>query len=130
MLPYLMEPTEKESTLSTTSLSPSMMNKLARGISNKQFDEIERLIELSKYSSNICPTCEARAVTVGGTLEWPESFFTLWGKRYFCDCHIQQTLMRHYILAHLPEEYWVLNEKDYYGDPEAWNAMETYLESW
>jgi DNA replication protein DnaC len=100
-------------------------------MNNSQFDEVETLIEHSKYSSRQCPTCGVYSEEAGpGVYEWPESTFRLWGKEYPCDCDSQITLMRHYLLAHMPDEYWRLNEKDYFGDPEAWKETQKYLDNW
>jgi DNA replication protein DnaC len=100
-------------------------------MSELQWEEVENLLKNSKFSKKICPTCGSKGELSGDKYVWdPGNTFHLFGKTYPCDCSTQVLLMKYYMLAHIPDHYWGLNEKDYYGDPVAWKAMEDYLEYW
>jgi DNA replication protein DnaC len=65
-----------------------------------------------------------------GIYEWPASVFRYYGSSTFCYCGDQVNLFRHYLLAHIPEEYMRLEQYDYYGDPDAWDATTEYIDNW
>jgi DNA replication protein DnaC len=100
-------------------------------VSNQQYDEVDLIIANSKYSNNVCPTCGVHSEEIApGKFEFPPSTFRLFGQEYPCNCEFQITLMRHYLYSHIPDAYWRYNEKDYYGDPEAWEETQRYLDCW
>jgi IstB-like ATP binding protein len=101
-------------------------------LTNQQFEEVEILLHRSPQgSSHRCPTCGAKPVEVApGIHEWAESTFEGRDGIEVCDCDGQVNLFRHYLLAHIPEEYMRLDPEDYYGDPKAWDDTSTYLEHW
>jgi DNA replication protein DnaC len=101
-------------------------------MTNKQFEEVERLRKASPTKSGECPTCGSKAFEVdAGVLAWPSAGTYLYdGKKHPCDCEEQEALFRHYLLAHIPQEYMTLGVDAYYGDPDALQAAQEYLEKW
>lgn len=99
-------------------------------MSNKQFDEVERLIE-RRNDGHVCPTCGASPVEVApGIEDWAPSTYRLNSREHSCACDYQSTLLRHYLLAHIPDGYIRLSAGDYVGDPGAWGSVEAYLANW
>lgn len=101
-------------------------------MTNRQFDEVERLIKASPTRSDECPTCGAKAAEVApGVTEWGESStYHYLGEDHPCNCEEQEALFRHYLLAHIPQEYMNLGLDNYYGDENALAAAQAYLEKW
>lgn len=100
-------------------------------MSNRQFDEVDALISASPKKRNECPTCGAKAVEVApGVTEWGSSTYRYCGEDHACNCDEQEALFRHYLLAHIPQEYMTLSLSDYWGDPIALDAVKNYLEHW
>lgn len=101
-------------------------------MTNRQFDEVERLIKASPTKSDECPTCGAKAVEVApGVTEWSaSSTYHYLGEDHPCDCEEQEALFRHYLLARIPQEYMNLGLDNYYGDEDALAAAKAYLEKW
>lgn len=100
-------------------------------MSNKQFDEVERLIKASPTKSNECPTCESKAIEVApGVTEWKKGTYHYLGEDHLCNCEEQEALFRHYLLARIPQEYMNLGIDNYYGDEDALIAVQIYLEKW
>jgi DNA replication protein DnaC len=98
---------------------------------NRQFDEVERLIRASSTKPNECPTCGAKAIEVApGIPDWPESTYHYLDEDHPCDCAEQIRLFRHYLLAHIPQEYMNLGIDCYYGDEVALTAAQNYLKKW
>jgi DNA replication protein DnaC len=83
---------------------------------------------------NVCPTCGAGHVhpvpSVDLGLPKDSTYIDYRGKEQLCDCAMQDELRRRYLLANIPKAYWRLGEDDYYGDPEAWDIAQDYLENW
>lgn len=101
-------------------------------MSNKQFEEVESLLQKSPKKSRECPTCGGRAEEAApGIYEWPKTVYKNANDEVVvCDCAEQVELFRHYLLAHIPEEYMRLGEEQYYGDQEAWDEVTKYLSLW
>jgi DNA replication protein DnaC len=101
-------------------------------MNNKQFEEVEKLLQSDPKRANACPTCNAKAIEPApGVQAWGPSTYLYEGKHIECHCEEQRALWRHYLLAHIPEEYMRLNCKhDYYGDPDALKETQTYLDNW
>ena len=100
-------------------------------MTNRQFEEVERLIKASPTRTNECPTCGAKANEVApGVTEWGNSTYHYLGKDHPCDCEEQEALFRHYLLAHIPQEYMKLGAEDWFGDPDALETALTYLKNW
>jgi DNA replication protein DnaC len=100
-------------------------------MSNRQFDEVERLIKASPTKSDECPTCGTKPIEVApGITEWGNSTYHYLGEDHLCDCEEQKALFRHYLLARIPQEYMNLGLDNYYGDEDALAAAEAYLEKW
>jgi DNA replication protein DnaC len=100
-------------------------------MSDRQFDEVERLIQASPIKSDECPTCGAKPVEVApGITEWGPSTYHYLDEDHPCDCKEQKALFRHYLLARIPQEYMNLGLENYVGDPAALKATQTYLEKW
>lgn len=101
-------------------------------MSNQEFEEVESLIQRSPQGNNHrCPTCGAKPIEVApGVHEWANSTYPGRNGIEVCDCEAQIELFRHYLLAHIPEEYMRLDQEDYYGDPQAWDDTTEYLERW
>lgn len=100
-------------------------------MSNRQFDEVERLIKSSPTKSGECPTCGAKAIEVApGVTEWGDSTYFYLDEDHPCNCEEQEALFRHYLLARIPQEYMNLGLDNYYGDEEALKAAEAYLDKW
>lgn len=47
-----------------------------------------------------------------------------------CDCAWQHELRIRYLLAEIPEAYWRLGEDEWFGDPNAWQFAQDYLDQW
>lgn len=79
-----------------------------------------------------CPTCKSiLGEPAPGINRWPtDSTYQYLGEEHTCHCKWQDTLRRHYLLAHIPKGYWTYGKQEYYGDPEAWKMAEQYLNSW
>lgn len=93
--------------------------------------EVETLLHKTGRRDSECPTCGAhKHEQAPGIWDWPESTFRYYGEDYLCDCQTQIDLYRHYLLAHIPEEYMRLQESDYYGDEGAWEETSKYIEKW
>jgi DNA replication protein DnaC len=100
-------------------------------MTNRQFDEVEDLIKASPTKSNECPTCGAKAVEVApGIPDWPDSTYRYKDENHPCNCLEQIRLFRHYLLAHIPQEYMNLGIDCYKGDPKALLEAEGYLTKW
>lgn len=99
-------------------------------MNNKQFDEVERLLE-RRGDNRACPTCGKKPIEVApGVEEWAPSTYRLNDADHKCNCAEQSTLLRHYLLAHIPDSYTRLGRTDYVGDPKAWTAADEYLDNW
>jgi DNA replication protein DnaC len=100
-------------------------------MTNRQFDEVEQLIKASPTRSGECPTCGAKATEVSpGITEWGESTYYYLDEDHPCNCEEQEALFRHYLLAHIPQEYMNLGLDNYYGDENALAAAQAYLDKW
>ncbi len=101
-------------------------------MTNKQFEEVERLRKASPTKSGECPTCGSKAFEVdAGVLDWgKEGIYLYKGKKHSCNCEEQEALFRHYLLARIPQEYMTLGIEAYYGDPHAMDAAKAYLDTW
>lgn len=108
-----------------------MKRRLPR-LSNLQFDEVERQAEKRGVDLRTCPTCKTRPEEPApGVFVWPtDSTYRYMDEDHACDCEWQQSLRRHYLLAHIPIRYWTLAEMDYFGDPSALAAAKAYLDGW
>lgn len=92
---------------------------------------MEDLIQKSPLREDQCPTCGTKkAEQAPGIYEWPDSTYRYYGRDIPCDCQTQVDLYRHYLLAHIPDEYMRLQDVDYYGDSEAWDKTSDYLAKW
>ena len=104
--------------------------KLPR-LSNSQFDAIEERARALGKSLRICPTCGNRASElITGVQVWDPGTYRLDDIEYPCNCEQQIALFRHYLLARIPEEYMRLSADDYFGDANAWDQMQSYLDHW
>lgn len=101
-------------------------------MTNQEFEEVETLIQRSPQGSNRrCPTCGKNPIEVApGIFEWCATEFLGRNGPEICDCEAQIELFRHYLLAHIPEEYMRLDGDDYYGDQQAWDDTNAYIEKW
>lgn len=101
-------------------------------MSNQEFDEVSRLAKQKHLDLKRCPTCKSRETEIApGVYAWPEApTYRYMDHARVCDCLNQDTLRRHYLLAHIPVHYWRLGESDYFGDPNAWRVMQDYLDAW
>lgn len=101
-------------------------------MSNQEFDEVTHLAKQKHLDLKSCPTCKSREEELApGICVWPENpTYRYMDAEHACDCLLQDTLRRHYLLAHIPVHYWRLGESDYFGDPLAWEAMQAYLAAW
>jgi DNA replication protein DnaC len=94
---------------------------------------VEALLRGSTIRPDECPTCGSRKTEVApntGVYDWPASTYCFDGKTRQCDCADQVLLYRHYLLARIPQEYMILSEQDWAGDPKALQAAVDYLEDW
>lgn len=95
---------------------------------------MERILSKSPIRSNECPTCSARQVEVGpGVFDWPQSSYIYEAEEFDCNCAEQVNLYRHYLLAHIPEEYMRLDlsgDKDFFGDALALVDTKAYIDNW
>ena len=111
----------------------SMQISLPR-MTNKQFDYVEDQARKRHISFKVCPTCGSKQVEISpGIWDWPEdATYRYYGQEYFCNCAKQIELLRHYILADIPKDYWTLSdsETDYWGDLDALKEVRDYFENW
>lgn len=83
------------------------------------------------YNLNACPTCgQAQYELAPGIWEWTPSIYFLDGSSHPCQCEWQSRLLHHYLLAEIPSSYWTLSEDDFFGDSDALEAMQDYLDRW
>lgn len=103
-------------------------------MSNQEYDFVESEGRARHISFNKCPTCDARKEEIfPGVWEWPQNrTYKLFGETHPCNCAEQIELLRHYILAGIPKDYWPLSDSatDYWGDPKALAAIKDYFEKW
>lgn len=104
--------------------------KLPR-FSNQEFDQVEALASELHINLNACPTCRAKPVEVApGVMDWADSTYRLYQQDRPCSCEYQNNLQRHYLLSQIPRTYWTLGENEFFGDPEALRATQSYLDNW
>jgi DNA replication protein DnaC len=106
-------------------------------MTNKQYEYVEDQAARRNISFNVCPTCASKRteIVIDGKhteeYDWPEdATFKLNGVEWACHCNDQINLLRHYILADIPNGYWRLGEKEYWGDPNALAKVKDYLDNW
>ncbi len=103
-------------------------------MSNKQFDYVEKKANDLHINLNQCPTCGAKPTVyeeMPDVTFWPDdATFTYSGEEYFCHCEQQIELMRHYILGNIPKHYWTLGIDNWYGDDQALQHIQEYLDNW
>lgn len=119
-----------------------MQSTLPR-MTNKQYDYVEDQAKRRNISFKECPTCKSKKVEIMAIdqdtgepvhteeYDWPlDAVFKLNGIEWACHCDEQIELLRHYILADIPNNYWRLGEGEYWGDPVALDKIKNYINRW
>jgi hypothetical protein len=121
----LLKRSEKSSEPSHPRLNP---------LSDAEGQEVVRKAREGHYDLSICPTCKRghEKPVPGVDLGWHvDSTYTDYlGDEQPCDCKWQDNLRRRYLLSEVPAGYWRYGKDDWFGDAEAWNVVDDYLNNW
>lgn len=102
-----------------------------RRLSNAEYEQAERLANLSGIPLDQCPTCLSRLVTLpDGTYGRENGTYRYAGEDRACDCDTQISLRKHYLLAGIGDQYMRLDWEKDYRDEDIKTDVGTYLESW
>lgn len=100
-------------------------------LNNNQFQQVEKLAELSGVPLDHCPTCGSRPIPVGiEDFGWENGTYRYRDHDYDCDCETQKTLRKHYLVANIPDQYQRLNWNDYRGSNEVRETIQIFLDKW
>lgn len=111
----------------TQNFSPRSLPRLT----NAQFDLVSDAARASGTPLSECPTCHGHIIEITDDVSgWISNGYKYKGKTHNCDCDIQKTLRKHYLLANIGDQYMRLNWHDYRGDPAVIDPVEVFLERW
>lgn len=102
-----------------------------RRLTNSEFEEVERLAESAGIPLDQCPTCLAKTQKIApGVYGFENGTYRFRGKEYDCDCQRQIELRKHYLLAHIGDQYLRLDWRDYDGPESVKESVALYLDKW
>lgn len=99
-----------------------------------------KLFKQYRGNQKRCPTCGAmpiiirdddgREIPLSPPYQYPDSTYRYMGEDHPCNCREQLALRYRYLVANIPTEYWSLGRREYFGDENAWDLAEDYVERW
>lgn len=100
-------------------------------MSNRQFEQVNKLVHQAGKKLDECPTCRSRMIEVAPGVEGRDrGTYKFRDVEYPCDCETQIALYRHYLLAGIGDQYMRLNWAEFTGTEETRETVGLFLENW